>query len=255
VLRRRSFLSGALAASAIPAVAPTTARLASAASTRAPRIAIVGAGIAGLSAALVLRDRGLRATVYEGQHRIGGRMHSEAEFWGNGQVSEYGGELIDTDHTTIQALAKRYGLTLTDVLAGVPKDAQQTIYQRGAYYPEKKLFQDFRPVYVTLQKQLAAAGYVTTYDRSTAAGRELDVMSLTEWVERFVPSVETSACRARSQPTSARNTFSSDIASRASRAAPTAASRSRSRRRTARSSTWSTRRLSPSPSPCCAAST
>jgi monoamine oxidase len=187
VLRRRSFLSGAVAASAISALAPRATRIASAASTRPPRIAIVGAGIAGLSAALVLRDRGLRATVYEAQHRIGGRMHSEAEFWGNGQVSEYGGELIDTDHTTMQALAKRYGLTLTDVLAGVPKDAQQTIFQHGAYYPEKQLFEDFRPVYLTLQKQLAAAGYVTTYDRSTAAGRELDKMSLTEWVERFVP--------------------------------------------------------------------
>jgi monoamine oxidase len=187
VLRRRSFLRGAVAASAISALAPATAQIARAASSRAPRIAIVGAGIAGLSAALVLRDRGLRATVYEAQHRIGGRMHSEAEFWDNGQVSEYGGELIDSDHTTMQALAKRYGLTLTDVLAGVPKDAQQTIFQHGAYYPEKQLFEDFRPVYLTLQKQLAAAGYVTTYDRSTAAGRELDAMSLTAWIERFVP--------------------------------------------------------------------
>ncbi|MBD5634239.1 MAG: FAD-dependent oxidoreductase, partial [Candidatus Eremiobacteraeota bacterium] len=152
-----------------------------------PRVAIVGAGIAGLSAALALRDRGVTATVYEAQHRIGGRMHSESAFWDDGQVSEYGGELIDSDHTTIRALAKRYGLTLTDVLAGVPANAEQTIFQRGAYYRERQLFQDFRPVRRTLAAQVAAAGYVTTYDRSTAAGRELDAMSLTAWIERYVP--------------------------------------------------------------------
>jgi monoamine oxidase len=187
MMRRSSFLRGAGAAGAAAFLAPGASGVAAAPLRGAPRVAIVGAGIAGLSAALALRDRGLRATVYEAQHRIGGRMHSESVFWGNGQVSEYGGELIDSDHTTMHALAKRYGLTLTDVLAGVPAQAEQTIYQHGTYYPQKRLFNDFRPVYRTLSAQLAAAGYVTTYDRSTAAGRELDAMSLTEWIERFVP--------------------------------------------------------------------
>ena len=184
-MRRASFLRGAVAASAIPSVVPATRVLA--ANARAPRIAIVGAGIAGLSAALTLRDAGVRATVYEAQHRVGGRMHSETAFWNDGQTSEYGGELIDSDHTTMQALAKRYRLALTDVLAGVPRAAQQTIFERGAYYPEPSLFHDFRPVYATLRRQIAAAGPVTTFDRSTAAGRELDEMSLSAWIERFVP--------------------------------------------------------------------
>src|SRR3954453_11312454 len=39
-----------------------------------PRIGIVGAGIAGLNAALTLHDAGFRATVYEAADRIGGRM-------------------------------------------------------------------------------------------------------------------------------------------------------------------------------------
>ena len=42
-----------------------------------PRIAIVGGGIAGLSAALTLSDAGLASTVYEASNRIGGRMHSD----------------------------------------------------------------------------------------------------------------------------------------------------------------------------------
>ena len=186
MMKRGAFLRAAGAATAAPLLAAPAAGIAKAL-RGTPRIAIVGAGIAGLSAAIALRDRGVASTVYEAQRRVGGRMHSETAFWGNGQTSEYGGELIDTDHTTMQALAKRYGLALTDVLAGVPRDAQQTIFQHGRYYPQKRLFADFRPVYRVLRDQLAAAGPVTTYFRSTAEGRTLDAMSLETWIERYVP--------------------------------------------------------------------
>src|ERR1700729_3220290 len=145
---RQAFLSGGLAAMAATLVAgPPGARAASGARRASPTIAIVGAGISGLSAALVLHDHGIRANVYEARTRTGGRIYSERALWGDGQVSEYGGELIDTQHTTMQALAKRFGLHLTDLLAAEPDDAEQTIFLRGAYYPEKRLFHDFKAVY------------------------------------------------------------------------------------------------------------
>jgi monoamine oxidase len=182
---RRAFLSGAGAAFAGLLAGPVLDVRRLDART-APRIAIVGAGIGGLSAALALHDRGVPCTVYEAQHRIGGRMHSEVAFWGNGQVSEYGGELIDTDHTTMQALAKRFGLHLTDVLAD-EDDRQQTIFQHGKYYTEPELFGDFRPVYKILAAQVAAAGEATTYNHSTPTGRALDQLNLTQWIDRYVP--------------------------------------------------------------------
>jgi monoamine oxidase len=185
-MRRGRFLGGA-AAAFVPLVTGGTAVRATAATAGAPRIAIVGAGIAGLTAALVLRDHGIRATVYEAQHRVGGRMHSETALWDDGQVSEYGAELIDTDHTMIRTLAKRYGLHLSDILAAQAADDQQTIFQHGHYYPQSQLFKDFRPVYKILREQVAAAGPETTYAHSTPAGRELDAMNLTTWIERFVP--------------------------------------------------------------------
>src|SRR5438067_8568428 len=49
----------------------------------APRIAIVGGGIAGLNAALTLQDAGLRSTIYEASTRVGGRMHSDTTSWLN----------------------------------------------------------------------------------------------------------------------------------------------------------------------------
>jgi monoamine oxidase len=185
-LSRRGFLAGASAAF-VPLVAgPLEASPLVAPRAGSARIAIVGAGIAGLTAARVLRDRGIASTVYEAQHRIGGRMHSEPHFWGNGQVSEYGGELIDSDHTAIQALVKRFDLRLADELAD-EGDREQAIFLGGHYYPERQLFEDFRPVYRTLTRQIAAAGFPTTYARSNSAGRELDTMSLSQWIRTYVP--------------------------------------------------------------------
>jgi monoamine oxidase len=78
------------------------------------RIAIVGAGIAGLNAALTLQDAGIASTVYEASNRIGGRMFSATSIWADNQVSEWCGELIDSDHETIIGLARRFGLPLDD---------------------------------------------------------------------------------------------------------------------------------------------
>ena len=51
------------------------------------QIAIVGAGMAGLNAALTLQDAGLSCSIYEASHRIGGRIHSDAMTWADGMGS------------------------------------------------------------------------------------------------------------------------------------------------------------------------
>ncbi len=114
-------------------------------------------------------------------------MHSERAFWDDGQFSEYGAELIDTDHTTIRALAKRFDLELLDVLAAEPRGGEQTISLGGEYYREADLFRDFRALYPILSAQVEACGPQTTYARSTSAGRELDATSIGAWIAKFVP--------------------------------------------------------------------
>src|SRR4051812_48919949 len=159
------------------------------ASAAAPtRIAIVGGGIAGLSAALTLADKGYAATIYEASpDRIGGRMHSDRSgYWADGQVSEFCGELIDTSHATIRGLAKRFNLTTVDLLASQPRGTPDTFYFQGAPYPVDQADADYQPVDLVLKSQIKATGYPTTYLSSTAAGRQFDAMSIYDWIENYV---------------------------------------------------------------------
>jgi monoamine oxidase len=151
-----------------------------------PRIGIIGAGISGLNAALTLQDAGLPSTVYEASSRIGGRMHSNTTSWANGQVSEWCGELIDTDHTTIQNLAQRFNLQLVDVLQAEPPGSEITFFFFGKYYTQAQANQDFKPVFKVLQSQLAAAPQ-TFYNNYTPTGYQLDHISVYDWIELYVP--------------------------------------------------------------------
>ena len=201
-LDRRNFLkrAGAVGAGlaiggatfATPAFAKSgddgPAAAAAARGRRQPRIVIVGAGIAGLTAALSLKDAGVNATVYEASTRIGGRMHSDASgYWSNGQVSEWGGELIDTGHDMIQALAARFGFALDDLPGAEPRRSTDTYYFNGRYYSVDKAAHDFGPVQAALDADNAAASYPTTYNQSTPAGVALDNMSVYDWIESRVP--------------------------------------------------------------------
>src|SRR5262245_59827893 len=104
-----------------------------------PRIAIVGAGIAGLNAALTLQDAGLSCSIYEASDRIGGRMHSDTTTWADGMVSEWCGEFNDSDHTTLHQLIKRFGLNTVDLGWGRSDRAQYLMYFFNRYYVAEEL--------------------------------------------------------------------------------------------------------------------
>lgn len=187
---RRRFIGGALAMPAGAALA-SLPRVARATGDRR-HVAIVGAGISGLVAALTLHEAGLTPTIYEASGRSGGRIHTNRAGWFGDQTAEWCGELIDSSHVTMLALAKRFGLALTDVLAGTPRGAQYTIVFDGVYYPVAQAARDFSPVFAQLKAQLHAAGDLTSYDRLNGEQRRLDAMSVYGWIERYVPGGHTS---------------------------------------------------------------
>ncbi|HJU44737.1 MAG TPA: NAD(P)/FAD-dependent oxidoreductase [Vicinamibacterales bacterium] len=83
---------------------------------RGVRVLVVGGGLAGLTAARGLIDRGAEVQVIEARNRLGGRVWTIRD-GGFGDIPlEAGGELIDGDHEAIRALCSDLGLTLQQIL-------------------------------------------------------------------------------------------------------------------------------------------
>jgi monoamine oxidase len=199
-LSRRGFLAGS---AAVAAAATVPAIVASAAGTKPVKVAIVGGGLAGLTAALQLTDAGFAPTIYEAMGRFGGRMKSEkagqpgcgschdveqpkGPEWLEGQVTDVFGEFIDTGHETMQALARRFGLPLVTLRLGEAKGATETYFLGGKHWPNAEADVEYRKVVKALLADLAVAEE-TTWDTLSPEGRALDAMSLAQWIETRVP--------------------------------------------------------------------
>lgn len=115
---RRQFLrslaqaaAGGAALWALPA-----ARLAARSS---PRVVVLGAGIAGLRAALLLQDAGFEVTVLEGRLRPGGRLNTLTELPGR---PEEGGSVLGRTYERMRGMAERVGAALeTPAMGHGPK--------------------------------------------------------------------------------------------------------------------------------------
>jgi len=79
-------------------------------------VIVVGAGLAGLSAAVQLRKDGARVRVVEARDRVGGRVLTIRDGFANGQHAEAGGDFIDRGQEDIRRLADQYGLTVRTIL-------------------------------------------------------------------------------------------------------------------------------------------
>lgn len=115
---------------------------------RAPRIVVVGGGLAGLNAAYQLLKHGIRATVYEGRNRLGGRVLSVASAVEAGLVDDIGGSFVNTDHADLLRLIREFDLELynrnADVARlGFPKTGYLV---HGRLVPEDLLARDLRPL-------------------------------------------------------------------------------------------------------------
>ncbi|MEU7038619.1 FAD-dependent oxidoreductase [Streptomyces sp. NPDC046237] len=184
---RRSLLKYAAAAGMAVTAATAVSRPAVARAVTPARVAVVGAGISGLTAALTLQDAGLSPTLYEADpSRVGGRMWTQRSHWAYGQTSEIGGELIDTSHKKMLELCRRFDLPVEDFLGGGPTGAEEVLWFNGAYYPRHQADEDFKAVYQALRRDLSEAGEVT-WNHTTPTGTALDNMSVHAWIESRVP--------------------------------------------------------------------
>ncbi|MBV8316046.1 MAG: FAD-dependent oxidoreductase [Planctomycetaceae bacterium] len=109
---RRSFLKrGALSAGAL-AFPRLTASACPPLRVRPGRIVVVGAGLAGLAAALELVESGHDVTVLEARMRPGGRVLTARDPFADGFSAELGAARIPETHDLVIAYAARFGLSL-----------------------------------------------------------------------------------------------------------------------------------------------
>jgi len=184
---RRDLLKKTATAGAAVAGATTFGRFAKAAyGATPPKIAIVGAGLAGLTCAYRLKQAGLTAQVYEASSRIGGRCWTIHDF--DPLVGEHGGELIDQGHTAMRQLVQELGFTLDNLLQAQPNGTEDFFYLDGAPYTEDQLLVDLNGLYQKLHKDTSAASYPTLWNSFTQRGWELDHMSIIDWLDESVPN-------------------------------------------------------------------
>jgi monoamine oxidase len=184
---RRDLLKKAGAAGVAVAGASTMGRFAKAAyGATAPSVAVIGAGLAGLTCAYRLKQAGLRADVYEASSRIGGRCWSSHDF--DPMVAEHGGELIDQGHTAMRQLVSELGFTLDNLLQAEPNGTEDFYWVNDGKYTYDQLLVDLNGLYQKLHKDTVAASYPTLWNSYTQRGWELDHMSIIQWLDQSIPN-------------------------------------------------------------------
>jgi monoamine oxidase len=138
-------------------------------------VAIIGGGIAGMTALWHLTRAGVEARVYEARPRLGGRMFTHRPADG-GVPMEIGGQLVNSDHADMHALAKEFGLALIDR----KEEAHRTlVLANGAEVPAGPLAEALRPI----AAQIGADSDRLDKDYAGTA-RELDRLSISAYLDR-----------------------------------------------------------------------
>ena len=92
-------------------------------------VVVLGAGLAGLSAARDLAAGGAEVTVLEARDRVGGRV--EQVKLADGRLVQLGGEVVGNAHTSYLELVAELGLTLTASYVAEPGEITRQVPELG----------------------------------------------------------------------------------------------------------------------------
>jgi len=153
----------------------------------ARRVIVVGAGLAGLTAAHDLHDAGWEVVVLDARDRVGGRVRTLHEPFTDALHAEAGGESVDDNHTALRALVTKFGLrtearrtdretTATIFVRGRRRAASEYVGGRGG-----KVYEDYNRYYAAIDR-LGEGIDPNHPDRARNAER-LDRRSLADFVD------------------------------------------------------------------------
>jgi monoamine oxidase len=185
-ISRRHLLQGSLAAaSAVSAIAIDSQFQAQVNAVTAP-VLIVGAGIAGLTAAYYLHRAGVSVRIIEAAARSGGRMLSQTKALGTDTTVELGGEFIDSGHKNIRKLAQELGLVEVDLWESDRGLSRDTWFFKNRFVNEKELITAFIPLAKQIDRDVKAIGEVN-YKSTNPRAVRLDRISIATYLARYCP--------------------------------------------------------------------
>lgn len=162
------------------------------------KIAVVGAGMAGLNAAYQLKKVGLKATIYEAASRTGGRMYTMQHIFGENITTDIGGEFVDAAHQDIIDLTKEFNLDLYDLTTETL--IKKTFYFKGKQYSEKELADALQPFVQQILKDIlllpeiknhTTAALIEQFDQKSVAAY-ITAIGISGWLYSFLCTIFTS---------------------------------------------------------------
>jgi monoamine oxidase len=137
-------------------------------------IAIIGGGVAGLTAAYRLQAAGATPIVFEASNRWGGRMFTMYDFY-KGMFVELGGEFVDSNHEDLQTLAKEVGVEMQGLTT---EGGEELDFFKGQFHTPKDMVDPAKKTgaFAPIAKQIAkdAAELTDKHDNWTKHATKLD---------------------------------------------------------------------------------
>lgn len=123
-MKRRDFLKQSAMATAIFSTAGKNAFAADSQNAtikgKPKKVIVIGAGLAGLSAAYELKNAGHDVTVLEAQMRVGGRVNTLRDHFSDGLYAELGATFVNDNHDLTIRYSKSFGLELVPANQSLP---------------------------------------------------------------------------------------------------------------------------------------
>ncbi|MBK6290966.1 MAG: FAD-dependent oxidoreductase [Ignavibacteria bacterium] len=143
---------------------------------RTVKVAVVGAGLAGLHAAWLLHNKGVNVDVYEASKRVGGRVMTSHDLLVNGTWTELGGEFIDSGHGDMLTLASQFGVELIDTET-TRLGEDDTFYFFGQHFTMQDIVTEISPYLDRIREDQGRMPPSMT-DLKNSPASALDAMSL-----------------------------------------------------------------------------
>ena len=145
------------------------------------RIAVVGAGIAGLNATYLLANAGFSVSLYEGSDHIGGRIQTNSGGVVPDIYTELGGEFIDSGHDDMRALAATFGFGLIDTRATSEDGLQVAYFAGGRLRSETEVIAAFQPLASIVDDDSSQLSDEITFDSHSPFDARLDRTPLRDY--------------------------------------------------------------------------